>query len=40
MENELLGIEEVLKAFRNILLGNKVIVYTDHIKFDIPVFQF
>ena len=30
MEKELLGIVETLKYFRNILLGNKVIIYTDH----------
>ena len=30
MAKELLAIVETLKAFRNILLGNKIIAYTDH----------
>ena len=30
IEQQPLGIVETLKEFRNILMGNKIVVYTDH----------
>ena len=38
-ECELLTIEEMLKEFRNILLGQKIIVYTDHQNLTYKVFN-
>ena len=30
IERELISIEEILKGFRSILLGQKFLIYTDH----------